>query len=239
MALPLQNSFDSGLADGTAVTTANSAVGGNAFDLQSIGAGNTQTYESDHVAHGTQAQKFVLAASAHPETYVAWTTSIEASVTESWGRVYLYRTANPVSSHNIVRCYDSSSVIGAFIRITSTGKVSALDNLSAGVTGAVSIALSVWIRLEWHLLSSATVGQFGVKLFNTADATSPDETIGDVATNLNTKADMKQVRVGIAGALDNGGVFYIDDLLANKTGYPGPSTTPAVPTLFLNQGNRW
>jgi hypothetical protein len=232
MPIPLANTFDAGQADGTTISAANSGgTAGDAFDTVTVGAGNTFTFESDVVDHGSQAAKVVLAGAAHPTMEFIWNASMPGSLTEIWGRQYLYRTALPASSHKLIRFFNNASATNGFISINGTGKIQALDSVSAGATGTVTIALNQWIRIEYHLICSATVGFIEALLFNTKDSETPDETITSAA-NKNTLADVHQVHVGIVSSTDNGGGFRLGDLQVNNTDYPGPGGLPGPGEIF-------
>jgi hypothetical protein len=100
-----------------------------------------------------------------------------------------------------------------------------------------------WVRLEWHIVHSTTVGSLEVKLFNSADSTTADDTIS--FSNLNTGAAFANIRIGASTNTANfpttGTYMYIDDIVCGATSYPGPSgggasaisaTGLAVPVSF-------
>src|SRR5574342_1246783 len=129
-------------------------------------------YDNTHVAHGNLSAK--IGGNAAPDSGLIWNLS---NVTNHYGRLYFYATANPPNQQNLAK-WIQSGITRAFLAINSTGKVVIQDTAGGhNQASAISIALNMWIRLEWHYIHSVTVGQLEAKLFNSAESISPTETI--------------------------------------------------------------
>ena len=212
----LTNNFEGGTATNTIASTDSGS--GNAWDSVTIGASSGLTYDTTHVAHGSLACKMLSGSAA--ATYLDWSTSMGTLGGTHYGRIYFYFTANPGSTFNMVRFLHAGSGC-ASVTISTTGKVIVGDTTGTKATGAVSIALNAWNRVEWQVVHSATVGNVTANLYKTMDSVSIDETIGN-GGNYNTSTNTAEVRIGNPGAI-NSVTYWIDDLdVGNTTGYPGP-----------------
>lgn len=174
MALPLANSLESGQADGTAITTANS--GGGAGDAFNAVAGSV-VYSTAHAISGSNAFKFDTTAT-FAAAHVDW-SGFGLLTTSVFFRLYIYLTAYPASGPRFIGIRKSSPAgNSAFISITTAGKVQAMNAAQSGVlTGTTSIPLNQWVRLEFRILSSTTVGEAEWWLYLDPHAAigSPDE----------------------------------------------------------------
>jgi hypothetical protein len=89
------------------------------------------------------------------------------------------------------------------------------------------------VRVEWHVIHSATVGQVELKLFNDADSTTPTETLTG-SSNYNTGTAAGGVHIGSVGNLPDGFIYWIDDIIVNATSYPGPVVVPSTEPQVLS-----
>jgi len=97
---------------------------------------------------------------------------------------------------------------------------------SAVFTTTATVTRGQWVRIEWHIIHSATVGFAELKLFNTADSSTATETQTSAA-NKNFAADCQQAFFGHVGALsDTGFISYQDNIVMNAAAYAGV----AIPT---------
>lgn len=222
---------------GTVPSNANSGTApATAFDNAAItiGAGSTLTSSSAQAANGTLGG--LVSAIASETAYAGWSTAI-GTLTEFWGRVSVYFTANPAGSTRIFSGYNGVTRVGA-LQLGTTGKISLIDsgNTNQG-TMTNAIALNQWNRVEWHYICSATVGMLEAKLFQTVTSSSPTETL-TTSSLLNTSTQATVYRFGRSeSATGATGTFYIDDLAIDTAGYPGPYTvatagaTPIMATI--------
>lgn len=222
--------FESG-SNGNPVSTGD-AGSADAWDLVTITSPGTLAYDNAHTV-GAMAAKLV-ASTASAGIFASWIAAF-GTQTDHYGRVYLYFTANPTDSAHamIVEALTGATICGGW-NVSSTGKLQVVSGTATVVkTSTTSIALNQWIRVEYHFIHSATVGQIELKLFNTASSTTPDETITATAS-MNTQASADRIRFGLAGASPSGyGTFWMDDIVAAATSYPGPAAAgnPPVDTV--------
>ena len=86
----ISNTFESGLSNGTSVTTGNSGAvaAGTPFDAVGTGAGTSIVYSTTHPAHGSLGALITIGVSAAQPAYVEWSTALLASSTSAttWAR---------------------------------------------------------------------------------------------------------------------------------------------------------
>lgn len=186
----------------------------------------TLVYDNTHVAHGNLAMKSNTKA-------VGWNATALGTITDHYGRFYLWKPA----AGEFVRVLSggingSQSVTfqlnasGFLISTSSTG--------STMVTGAFDLR-GAWIRVEYHLIHSATVGQVIVKTF-LYDAITPMDNLTSTA-NFNTLASADTIRYGTIAASD----IWMDDIVANATDFPGsaPNATTGSAHIATSRGVAW
>jgi hypothetical protein len=168
--------------------------------------------------------------------YAEWSTAL-GTITDHYGRLYLYLTANPAATLSMIQ-FGQGATRGARIDITTAGKLAGFDNPAAALftTFTNAIALNQWVRIEWHIIHSATIGQGEVKLFNNAASATPTETQTGPA-NKNTLANVTHAMfgVGVAGTAQNMAI-WLDNIVANATAYPGPVGGAGTHPLLLLRG---
>lgn len=226
----LTANFEAG-TNGSNITTGAGEASANAWDVVTIGALQGFSYDNTH-AQGNLAAK-VVASGSGAVSYGAWTTSL-GTITDHYGRAYLYLTANPGDSARflVLRSGGTGGTISAALRVHSTGVIRCLGSANAFIQDTTNtISLNQWIRVEWHIIHSATVGQIEVKLFNTADSTTPTETLTSAA-NKNTGANADTFQIGNPDGIGIAVTYWMDNVVGNATSYPGPATTAAVTTTF-------
>lgn len=183
--------------------------------------GNSLTYSNTH-AYGSLSAKFDNTVSPGASNQLTWSTGIGA-LTDWYGRVYLYATANPAGgSYRLI--VDGNNNFPLFVN--ASGTVSMLDQGGFAVTTGTAISLNQWVRLEWHWINSATVGQVELKLFNSPDSTSPTDTQTSGA-NRNTSASTTQLSFGLSSGGGDAGPIWLDNIVAGATSYPGPVASAA------------
>jgi hypothetical protein len=219
----LNNSAEGG-TNGTTVTVANSdATSGTAWDTVTIGSGGAAlTYDNTHT-YGTLAYKCVSGTSI---TSLAWSTSL-GTLGEAWGRVYLYMDSLPSSiSAGLLRITNGSSQV-ARLTISGTGNIelrnAANTKLGQTVTG---VAIGQWVRVEWHCVPLATNGTIEVRLFNSADSITADESTG--FTNAALLTNLTQVQHGPVNNVASG-TYWLDNLIVTTLDWAGPVVQPVTP----------
>lgn len=215
----IRNNFEGGTS-GVTVTVANSGgVSGTALDLVNIGTGATCAYDNTRAHGGTLAVKMATGATA-ATTFIEWKTGV-GTLTTMWGRAYIYMTANLLGQSRLFEARSATLVAGT-VRIETTGKITAGGTTGTAVTTVAAVALNQWVRVEWKMIASATVGQVEIKLFNNADSVTPTETVTSAAT-LNTKATFDEYKFGPSASVATFGPAWLDDIGISPTGYMGPA----------------
>jgi hypothetical protein len=213
VALPLSNSFETGLADETALTIANSDDGaaGNAFDTVT----GTVVLDSAQAAHGTLSARMDTTATA--AAAVHWEGTAVGTVTEIYTRIYVYRTAVPAAQQRHMRIRNSSAADTCYSVIHTDGDVYIFDAAGGFSNMTTDLPLNQWVRLEYHLIAHATAGTWEVRMYSGDSATLLDSVS---RSSVNTGSDISQVRMGSTTVV-NAGVFWIDDVAAATTGWIG------------------
>lgn len=225
-----------GGANGTGITAGNSGgASGTAFDSVSLGAGATAVYDNAQAHNGALAAKLATGGSA-ADCSLNWSGAI-GTQTQVFYRAHLWMSANPASNHRLLDAYDSVSGQLCFaVYLTTTGKLMSVNTAGSTIqTTTNSVNLSAFSRIEVMVIGSATVGQVEIKLYNSADSSTPTETLTSAA-NQNTRGSMDNYRFGAAGdPLPASRTLWLDDLGISTTGYLGPTAsavtlTPATAT---------
>lgn len=187
--------------------------------------GGSNVYDNTHVFDGTLAAKSV---SGSGQTGLAWHTG---SLTEQYGRIYLWVDSATITSSQTVIFAGvwgggrNGRIDLAFI---SAGhiKLRLIDAPASGQqTGSVDVALDQWVRVEWHMVHSATVGQIEAKLFNDPASTSPSETVSSPATWNTGTATTLYVFGAKAEGGTSGFAVWMDAIVGGATTWPGPLPT--------------
>lgn len=239
----LTNSFEGG-TNGTTLTTGNTGgASGNAFDAVNIGTGAANTFDNAQAAHGTLSNKVSTTATVS-SCYDEWNTSM-GTLSQVWFRGYYYFTANPAATVRLWSCLVTSTTCAA-VRVTTTGTLQFTNTGGTVIlTSTATVPLNQWFRVEGFVIGSATVGQMEMKLFKTADSSTPDETDTSTAVQ-NTSGSPNTYRFGVTSALANAGPYWMDDLGLSDSGYIGPAVAAAasvqplvVPSLAAIQAATW
>lgn len=171
----LAHTFESGQADGTTITTGNSATGGNAFDTVTIDASCTATYDATPATWDTLSGHFTTPAGGGVSS-ITWLASIPLPSTQTFGRV-LFRPVAPLNTlTTIIRCR-GGGVQSFRIRVNSGGTISLSDTGSTNVatsSGAITTA-DTWL-LRWEVNVGAT-GSGVLYIHYDATDPTPDETL--------------------------------------------------------------
>ncbi len=144
--------------------------------------------------------------------------------TQVWFRAYLYFTADPAASVRVLNESQGTTAC-AVVVVTPSGKL----QVRTGSTGTQTltttrvIPLNQWFRIEGYVTGSATAGQVELKLFQTADSTTPDETDAS-APNINTYGTMDHYSFGISTTAANVAEYWEDDIAISNAGYIGPAS---------------
>ena len=214
------NSFETGVADETTITLANSDDGGagNAFNVVVFGAGSA-VFDTARAAHGTRSARLTAASPGTP-IYLGWQVATVGTRTEIFGRAYIYKTAHPSGNQYPILFLDGASNRCGLIYWGNDGSLFVF-NQSLGVSdgGTVGWQLNAWNRVEFRLVCGTTTGSLEARLY-AGDST----TLLDVASisNTDTLTSVAQVLVGDSSGATASNVTWVDDVQVNLTGWPGP-----------------
>lgn len=222
--------FESGTS-GNALATGD-AASGTAYDSVTthtpIGTQSSVTYSTTHVHSGSLSAKYDFPHNNSPDTCAfAWTTSL-GSISEHYGRIYIYLTANPNVVFQIL--LESDGVGRAMkLQVNSAGKiVAAGDGANLG-TSTSALTLNSWNRIEWHHKdASGTSGIVVVQLFlgTNADGSTPDDTsLSFTATSAGSGGNLTNVTIGDSDSGQGVDTFsaWFDDVVVGAASFPGPS----------------
>lgn len=243
--------FEQG-TNGSAIQTGDTGSG-TAWNTITHTGTSTIVYDTAHVAHGTQSAKFTQDSSGSGPNVLEWIAAIGTPASPSYGRLYFYMTANPASVWELAQVATGGIVstnMCLYMDITSTGKIRVLgNNVTLQYTFTNSVALNQWVRVEYLVVPSLSVGQLQVKLFNNADSTTPTEDSG-LLTGKNTNSAIDRFTYGVVFNGDEpSSTHWYDNLVGNATAFPGPfpvnTTAPGVTgstpvgSLLTCDGGTW
>jgi Putative Ig domain len=218
----LINDFREGTA-GTGITTGNSGgTAENAFDAVTATNGATVTYSATQAIHSSLSMAVTTTATAGVAS-ATWSTSLGTQTTV-FGRAYLYLTASPAVTDAIFQ-HHLSGATTCNIQMTTGRQIAIQDANSATVHTLTSVVpTGQWVRVEWEIIFSATVGQVTVNYYASADSTTTTETYTSAATqNFNTGAN--SIDWGWTNSHASQPVMYMANLNINNTGFAGPANS--------------
>lgn len=232
MGLPLTNSFESGQASGTAITTGNSGgAAGNPFDLVVLAGTTTITFDNTH-ARGTLAMRVTTDGTGNAAS-ARWTTNSVGGSTEARGRLFVYFTALPSAEYRLFGIWGAAGTVRqASVALRAGGTLRAADSVSTSNDSVFALSTDTFYRLEFRMVCSATAGLIVTDIY-VGDALSP---VGSVTlANANTGTSYDEFWFGVTG----GGTpvshnLWIDDVLVQ-----GPLNTDVLAARHgIGQG-RW
>lgn len=218
----LANNLEGG-TNGTTISNANS--GGASGDAFTITQG-TSKYDTAQAAHGTFSAKITLASGTASANNLGW-SSIGAVTTETYGRFYFRKDANPTQLIRLLGLVSSGATLGAALRLNTSGQLQ-IQNAALVLQGTASPALpsNQWVRIEYRYLPGTSGGELEVRVwFNADNALTPDWTSNITGAALG--ADLDTVRMGIASTpsiLTATWNIWLDDVEARATSWIGPVT---------------
>lgn len=231
----LTHSFEAGVATGTAISAANSATGGNAFDTfdpTSLAAGALREYSTVQAKTGTLGGHF-KAPTAAGRSAVTWSTSM-GTLSTVWLRYYAWhasQTGGLSTGSVFFRCF-SATTNRAQVGLNSTGKVTIYNAAGTAVASTTAtVPTSSWYRVEAKIDLSAS-GTWEVRYFNNAalESSTPTETISGSAVNFGGTGTIYNFG---HTTTDIGTDAYLDDIGIDSTGFLGPAVTAGLPDLVM------
>ena len=194
-----------------------------AFDAAGGSTGDSVKYDNTHVAHGSLAAKMTTGSGGN--LTLRWDLAHFGTLSDWYGRMYLYMTANPASAMTFFR--PQKTTTQAFqLLIDTSGHIVVQDTSSATLaTFTNAISLNQFVRVEVH--ANHTGSALEVKLFNSADSSTATETQTLNSVSMQSNATRLDFRTNITST-----IYWIDQLVGGATAYPGPypvsTVAPAV-----------
>ena len=227
---PLANTFEGG-TDGVAISTGNS--GGASGDAFNNIQGTLAKFAASAAMHGSLGMEIVDSAVT---TQVRW-QSFPALTVDVYVRFYLWISGTPtggrcgcsnivtsggVNSGGIAVRRTTDSPAGVMVGMLASG------NEAAGSVGSVAVPAAPWIRVEYRLKSSTTVGEIEWKWWSSPESTgAPSDTVN--ATGLVLGADSDRVAYGLQATNPNTPfTIRIDDVKVATAGWIGPSDVATI-----------
>jgi hypothetical protein len=163
--------------------------------------------------------------------YVGWGTStiVPAFSGTHYGRIYaFYSGARPSASHFLTRGFTTAGSLAWEIITLNTGIIIMRDaGGTIRCTFTVPVNANAWFRFEWQIVQSTTAGVIEGKLFLSADSLTVTETKTSTGS-FSTGTETQRYRFGSVASNVPNLLVYIDNIMANDTGYPGPLFPPVV-----------
>ena len=220
--------FEAGV-DGNAIETTDPGSA-TPWDSKNVVGGNICEYDSVH-AYGLLAAKFDSTPDPNSDAQLRWSTGI-GTLTDWYGRIYLYCTVFPTSGNQFFIFQDLTNT-NQKIMINAVGQLVAINAiLGTALTVTTPISLNQFVRFEWHLVHSTSIGTWEMKLFNNPDSDIATEIVTS-GTN-NTGANLSSMGVGLQ-ASGHSTTLWMDNIVAGTTSYPGQ---PADPVTFTGRHHR-
>lgn len=219
---PLQNTFESGQPDGTAITSGNS--GGGAGDAFQATGGTAPNFSTTQAYTGTLSAAIAGVTAANGQSTANWTGLGASGGTNVFVRQYLYYTAFSTSGSVTCSCVRATGGTGcAFAIISGGGQVNfmnAAQSVIAALNGSSVAPLNQWFRLEYRVTPSTTVGEIEWRLYSTPDSTTITETKS--AGGLVLGADIDAARWGMDRTVSVTFTTYqVDDVAVSTGGWIG------------------
>lgn len=226
MAVLFENTFETGLADGTAITVANSDDGtaGNPFNEVNAGVGGVIEFDTARVAHGSLAARYVPAVSTPCFANAPFTSD-----TEIFTRIYLYLTtaiADDMWLHDFNDAGGGGNRCGLVV-IGSDDLLYVFNGpLGAADSSTATVPNGQWVRIETRLLTHATTGLIEARMFVGESETMLDNAI---LPSTNTSGDVDWVKTGSGNPDATIPEFSLDSFVVVDDDWPGPFDTGSPP----------
>ena len=223
------NSVETGYADGTAVTTANSDDNGAGAALLALSGAATYSTTTPHkgalnyrLPVGTSGNLYVRGLAGPAGTTLA-------------GRGYLLIESNALTgTTQVLRGLNGSTAMMFGLRLT-TGLIPSITNGGGGVmaTGSTALSLNTWYRLEFWVTPGTTTstGRMSVDLYQGEDTITSLVHYDTVAGNAGTAQTPRSVEWGRSSTAAGAFTMRVDDLaLDDGIGetYIGPTPDPSL-----------
>lgn len=212
-----------GLADATAVTTANSGgASGDAWTTITKDGSGTILGSTTNPAHGLVCHAFDTASVAN-KLMLIW--DLGTDLTLLGGRCYLRRETLPGTAFIVARGYsDSVAAVPEFdIQINTSGYLIIRDSTqTTRATGTVAINTAAYSRIEYDYTAGTSAGIVVARLYTSVESVTAAETL--TANGFDFGASLHTVGWGNL-ATNNIGTFRLDSIAVSLSHGVGPFQT--------------
>lgn len=201
---------------------------GNAFTAITIGATATLVYSNAAPIHGSLAYQFATRATADKANLV-WAHS---SLTTSYGRMGFLVDNLASATHLLQWRVSNGGVVLGYLSVTAGGNAIIRNGADIAVwTSTTVLSINTKYRFEWSVNPTGDGNSsIQVKIFN-GDSTTALEDSGVQIIPVNTGGGTPTTTAAIEFGIPNNssntpsatGFFYLDDLIAGASTWPGPA----------------
>lgn len=214
----LWHSFEADEASGTAVSAANSTVGGTAFTSVTVGSGASLIYDSAAL-RGSLSLRYTTGGTA-AQSFATWSgTQWGASASRVYGRATVAPTALGGQT-SVIRVRGGGSQLFR-ITISSGGTIELRNSANTAVASAataMTVGASVW-RIAWDVTIGASATGV-VNIYHDPTSDTPSETLTAASADFGT-TPADEANVGCVSNISNVDV-RVDDVMVTDQGLPGP-----------------
>lgn len=237
----LENTAETGIANGTGVTVANSDDGtaGDAFSVITIGGSGTIEYEATGAHSGSQAIEFVVSSTNAAHAAKFGDDAGPMAGTTMACRFYLQFTTLPSANLTIARILNSSGAAASQFRVTSAGLPIVMNNGGTALyTGPTALTTGTLYRVEWWSTpgTGTSNGRVGLDVYVGDDTASPIASYTATTVNGGSVNAARSVSIGKpTGTMT--ATFQIDDLAIDDgigETFIGPYALPAMGTFQID-----
>lgn len=229
---PLYNTFERG-TDGAAIATTDTQSG-IPWDVVLVTAGSVQY--SKAVARGALSARFTEPGVSPGYNSVGW-NGMGSLTQDVWFRTYIHLPVLTVGFYLLVgQAYNNAlaNCMGIGIAPSSgtatPGAVVTFNAAGALIgTGVVAVPAAKFIRLEWRVKPSTTVGEVEWRLYLNPDSTTISDTLSHTGQAL--AANLDRMDFGNLGVATASYVHYMDDIEVSLDGWIGPECPSYIPSL--------
>jgi hypothetical protein len=174
-------------------------------------------YDTTHPAHGSLGAHIINGGQAQLE----WSTAF-GTQTDHFGRIYMY-VPSGANFIDVVRLNNAGTFACGIDIDNLTGVLNLRDTTAAIISSTTNtVARDQLVRIETHIVHAISGGTIEVQLFNTADSPVPTET--KLSLGMNNQAQATKIDYG--AVVGRGQDWWLDDIVAGATSYPGPVAPP-------------
>lgn len=211
-----KNSFETGIANGTQLTTTNSDDNG-AGQIFSGVTGTNHTFDTSIFMHGTRSMKTTNTGTAN--TYYEW-VGLTGQNTLFALRQYFYISALPTTADEVL-CYIRGASGGTTgvspILLRTNGTIRAQSDAAGGTaifTTVATFSATTWYRLEvYGQANTTTTGELHLRVY-AGDSVTPitNASLDSTTANLGASTIIGSIRWGRGATLGQTNNVYRDDV---------------------------